>query len=87
MERNSGTLLSGIVYSLSGRRLMTDFFTHIYGLLREGGGTVLIILYSGILCFWWYLIVSSLAVVRFISFIVRLLRKRIVVYRNKKINR
>lgn len=66
---------------------MTDFFTHIYGLLREGGGTVIIILYSGILCFWWYLIVSSLTVVRFISFIVRLLRKRIVVYRNKNINR
>ncbi|EBH1519261.1 hypothetical protein CBX60_26480 [Salmonella enterica subsp. enterica serovar Pensacola] len=66
---------------------MTDFFTHIYGLLLEGDGTVLIILYLGILCFWWYLIVSALAVVRFISFIVRLLRERIISNRNKKANR
>ncbi|EBD0364532.1 hypothetical protein FHI53_19920 [Salmonella enterica] len=43
---------------------MTDFFTHIYGLLLEGDGTVLIILYSGILCFWWYLLILTLAVIR-----------------------
>ncbi|AXC66909.1 hypothetical protein DOE63_16035 [Salmonella enterica subsp. diarizonae serovar 59:z10:-] len=66
---------------------MTDFFKHIYGLLLEGDGTVLIILYLGILCFWWYLIVSALTVVRFITFIVRQLRKRIINNRNKKANR
>lgn len=66
---------------------MTDFFTHIYGLLREGDGTVLIILYSGILCFWWYLLILTLTVIRFISVISGLLRKLIIVYRNKKINR
>ncbi|ECG2271428.1 hypothetical protein EU293_17070 [Salmonella enterica subsp. enterica serovar Eastbourne] len=66
---------------------MTDFFTHIYGLLREGDGTVLIILYSGILCFWWYLLILTLTVIRFISVMSGLLRKLIIVYRNKKINR
>ncbi len=66
---------------------MTDFFTHIYGLLREGDGTVLIILYSGILCFWWYLLILTLTVIRGISVMSGLLRKLIIVYRNKKINR
>lgn len=75
------------MYSLSGIRVMTDFFTHIYGLLREGGGTVLIILYSGILCFWWYLLILTLTVIRGISVMSGLLRKVIIVYRNKKINR
>lgn len=50
---------------LNGRKVMTDFFTHMYGLLLKGDGTVLIILYLGILCFWWYLIVSVLALARF----------------------
>ncbi|ECA4661445.1 hypothetical protein EK395_20600 [Salmonella enterica subsp. enterica serovar Cerro] len=66
---------------------MTDFFTHVYGLLREGGGTVLIILYAGILCFWWYLLILTLTVIRGISVMSGLLRKLIIVYRNKKINR
>lgn len=61
--------------SLNGKRRMTDFFTHIYGLLLEGDVTVLIILYLGILCFWWYLIVSVLA-------FVDLCRKFIIRYRN-----
>lgn len=66
---------------------MTDFFTHIYGLLREGNGTVLIILFLGILCFWWYLLILTLAVIRIISMITGLLRKLIISNRNKKINR
>lgn len=66
---------------------MTDFFKHIYGLLLEGDGKVLIILYLGILFFWWYLIVSALTVVRFINFIVRQLRRRIINNRNKKASR
>ncbi|EBW6041064.1 hypothetical protein A4J19_26165 [Salmonella enterica subsp. enterica serovar Oranienburg] len=65
---------------------MTDFFTHMYGLLLKGDGTVLIILYLGILCFWWYLIVSVLALARFFSFVVRLCRKAVIKYKNTKIN-
>lgn len=65
---------------------MTDFFTHIYGLLREGDGTVLIILFLGILCFWWYLLILTLAIIRVISVITGLLRKLIIRYRNKKLN-
>ncbi len=65
---------------------MTDFFTHIYGLLREGDGTVLIILFLGILCFWWYLLILTLTVIRVISVIAGLLRKLIIRYRSKKLN-
>lgn len=66
---------------------MTEFFTHIYGLLREGDGTVLIILFLGILCFWWYLLILTLAIIRVISMITGLLRKLIIRYRSKKANR
>ncbi len=66
---------------------MTDFFTHIYGLLREGDGTVLIILFLGILCFWWYLLILTLAIIRVISMITGLLRKLIIRYRSKEANR
>ncbi|EAP9511056.1 hypothetical protein ET428_26350, partial [Salmonella enterica] len=65
---------------------MTDFFTHIYGLLREGDGTVLIILFLGILCFWWYLLILTLAIIRVISMITGLLRKLIIRYRSKEAN-
>lgn len=65
---------------------MTDFFTHIYGLLREGDGTVLIILFLGILFFWWYLLILTLTVIRVISVIAGLLRKLIIRYRSKKLN-
>ncbi|EAA4453267.1 hypothetical protein DRE43_25230 [Salmonella enterica subsp. enterica serovar Java] len=63
---------------------MTDFFTHIYGLLLEGDATVLIILYLGILCFWWYLLILAPTIIRGVSVITGLLRKLIIRYQNKK---
>lgn len=67
--------------------VMTDFFKHIYGLLLEGNGTVLIILFLGVLCFWWYLLILTLTIIRVVSVVAGLLRKFIISNRNKKINR
>ncbi|EBM3648217.1 hypothetical protein DXW22_23490 [Salmonella enterica] len=52
----------------------------------EHGGVVLVILFLGTLFFMGSLMIIILTLVRFFSFVLSLLRKVFLRYRNKKIN-
>lgn len=50
----------------------------------EHGGVILVILFSGTLFFMGNLMIMVFALVRFFSFIFSLLRKVLLIYRNKR---